>query len=229
MPTILPHGQGPGSRTDPDVYSYAQQEYFERRCNPTQVADFVNRRFGPRTVTAEGVRKWVRSWGQDSSGPWGIRSSDPETSREVLAVIAELVDAGIPAAQSLTIAEAELIGRLAVVVPDMPKDAMYLWARQFIVAESTGGPTADLMTFLAFRPWTDGGIRYQAAADNGHLTRLLAFGRGADAQLGGKARLTADLVTKPRSRRFGSATASAILGEAVARQPDAQDDAQERE
>jgi hypothetical protein len=173
----VPSGQGPGSRTHPDVFEFALRLYFERDFNASRIAEEINKKFGLGTITARGVGKWLRAWRRDASGPWDFGSSDPETSRVVLSVLAELIELDIWAAQSLTNAEADLLARLAVVAPDMPRDAMYLWARQFLARQATGSSVGDLLSYLAFRPWTDEGVRYQAAADRAHITDLLGFGR----------------------------------------------------
>jgi len=116
--------------------------------------------------TPKTVSNWAKEWKRDAEAPWGFTAANLDWRTGLLRVLPELIEGFGKEAMEMSGREADLIGWLAVAVPDMPPEAMFVWVRRYLRNVESGQPAADLIAYLAFAPWRDRGRRYLRALDS---------------------------------------------------------------
>jgi hypothetical protein len=179
-----------GKRTDPDIRDriadLAAQGATAKRIADILSADeeVADRVPGERTIRAIASRYR----GADPSGPWSVATADPSDVPHVLPVIADMLEAEVPAKfrfSWLTVREARHVATMRRYAPDLPSVSAFLLARSLVVAEDSQEPTRDIDEFLAFAPWRDAGDRYVKAFNAERIDRV-RFVHGVDMSLIGR-------------------------------------------
>jgi len=101
-----------------------------------------------RTVERVVEDAWIR----DKTGPWSITDCQPEDSRIILDVLADVIF-GLGAKRVFTKAEAAWILRIRKLAPDLSSVAVLDLALSYISAEGRGESTEMHDWYLAFKPW----------------------------------------------------------------------------
>lgn len=167
-------------RSRPVIVQTAQVLRFDLGLNAREISEELERRFPGEGVSERTVGYWIKHWGTDASGAWSLTSGHVEVAASVLRILPDLVELRGQQALNISVAEAEVLGRLAAVVPSMPPAGMFRWTGLYLAALRADLPTRDLLAYLAFSPWADKGARYLKAFDAGHLTTVLSICPGDD-------------------------------------------------
>jgi len=164
-----------GSSFPAEVEAEAQRQYVVEGRSSGDIARRLARQYPDYAPSDRTVRNWVRRWDRDSSGEWALEEAESGLAAAVLRVLPGLFAAAPTQAASITRNESEVLGRLALAFPDMPANAMYLWTRLYLGAKGEGDGVGDLLAYLGFTPWRDGGARYRDADDAGTVSTVYAL------------------------------------------------------
>ena len=146
-------GRRRGPRSRPAIVQTAQVLRFDLGLNAREISDELERRFPGEGVSERAVGYWIKQWGTDASGAWSLTSGAADVAASVLRILPDLVELRGQQALNISVAEAEVLGRLAAVVPPMPPAGMYRWTGLYLAALRADLPTRDLLAYLAFTPW----------------------------------------------------------------------------
>ena len=148
-----------------------------RGLGPTQIKN----QLGDDAPSLRTIQDIVREKsGPDPSGRWGLNDADPDDAALILPALADIIQETEGRRAYLTRAQAELIGRIRRVAPELNGWAVYRLARLYLFREGRGEPPSDIEGFLAFAPWRSQKQRdaYQRALENEWIPEITSMAPG---------------------------------------------------
>ena len=117
---------------------------------------------------------------RDESGRWTFNEADPDDAALILPVLAAVIQETEGRRTYFTRAQAEFIGRIRRLAPELDGFRVYRLARLYLFFEARGEPARDVEAFLAFAPWRSEEQReaYQRALENEWIPEITSMAPG---------------------------------------------------
>ena len=159
------------------------EEYIDKGWGPTQIYTYLRDNINPpyKAPSLRTIQDIVREKsGPDPSGRWALNDADPDEATLILPALADVIQETEGRRAYLTRAQAELIGRIRRVAPELNGWAVYRLARLYLFREGRGEPPSDIEGFLAFAPWRSQKQRdaYQRALENEWIPEITSMAPG---------------------------------------------------